>query len=196
MPEVRAVGIVPAAGSAERFGGRKLLADIDGAPLLEHTLAALLNGGIRTVIVVLGPDSDQIRTGVSALGGRAVRVVVNPDPSRGMLSSIQEGLLTFDRDEGIAVLPGDMPYVRAGTVATLLEVFGRSGAIVSPRYEGKRGHPVILPARLRAEILAADPRGNLHEVLRKHLDERHDVDVMDRGVVRDVDTLADMESTP
>lgn len=188
------VGIVPAAGSAERFGGRKLLADIDGSPLLAHTLRALLSGGIPMVVVVLGPEADEVRAGVPALGEGAVGVVVNPDPSRGMFSSIQAGLASFDREAGVAVLPGDMPYVQASTVATLLEAFGRSGQIVSPRYEGKRGHPVIVPRSLVAEILAADPNGNLHEVLRKHPDLRRDVDVMDRGVVRDVDTLADLGS--
>ncbi len=195
MPETRAVGIVPAAGSAERFGGRKLLADIDGSPLLEHTLRALIAGGIRSVVVVLGPEAHEVQAGIPALGEPAVRVAINPDPSRGMFSSIQVGLASFDREEGIAVLPGDMPYVRASTVATLLDVFGRSGAIVSPRYEGKRGHPVIVPASLVAEILAADPQSNLHEVLKRHPDRRLDVDVMDRGVVRDVDTLADLGST-
>ena len=67
-------------------------------------------------------------------------------------------------------------------------------AIVSPRYRGKRGHPVVLPPELRDEIRAADPSLTLHDILKRHPDLRVDVDVDDQGVVRDVDTVADLSS--
>src|SRR5438874_2450939 len=78
------------------------------------------------------------------------------------------------------------------TVAILLDVFRSAPAIVSPRYAGKRGHPVVLPPALRDEIRAADPSITLHDVLKRHPDLRVDVDVEDRGVVRDVDRVADL----
>src|SRR5437762_451275 len=56
-PSVRAVAVVTAAGSAERFGGKKLLTPIDGEPLLDHTIDALLDGGVAEVIVVVGRDA-------------------------------------------------------------------------------------------------------------------------------------------
>ena len=51
---MRAVAVVTAAGSAERFGGKKLLTPIDDEPLLDHTIDALLDGGVAEVIVVCG----------------------------------------------------------------------------------------------------------------------------------------------
>lgn len=186
------LAIVPAAGSAERFGTDKLLADVGGQPLLERTLRSLLDGGAERVIVVLGPGAEEVGEKIPALGEPRVRVEVNRDPSRGMLSSIQTGLREAKGDP-ILVLPGDMPYVTAGTVTLLLDAYRKRDAIASPRFDGKRGHPVVIPGRLRDEILEADPASaTLHDVLRGHASERVDVEVYDRGVLRDVDTPDDL----
>jgi molybdenum cofactor cytidylyltransferase len=190
---MRSVAVVPAAGSAERFGGKKLLTPIDGQPLLDRTIAALLDGGVGQVIVVVGPDADELKRDVNAFNDPRVWPVVNPDPSRGMFSSLQTGMAEAEGD-ALVVLPADMPYVQRGTVAILLEVFASRPAIVSPKYQGKRGHPAILPPALRDEIRAADPTTNLHEILKRHPEQRVDVDVDDRGVVRDVDRPADLDA--
>jgi molybdenum cofactor cytidylyltransferase len=192
---MRAVAIVTAAGSAVRFGGpkKKLLVPIDGKPLLDHTIRALLEGGAAEVIVVVGRDARaELERDVSAMLDARVRPVENPDPSRGMFSSIQEGAAQAQGDL-ILVMPGDMPYVSADTVRAVIAAYERRPAIVSPRYRGKRGHPVAFPSTLRDEIRAADPRATLHDVIQKHNHLRIDVEVEDRGIVRDVDTPADLE---
>jgi len=184
---------VTAAGSAERFGGKKLLTLIEGEPLLDRTIRALLDGGVSEVIVVVGRDARaELERDVNTLLDARVRAVENPDPSRGMFSSIQEGVAQAQGDV-ILILPGDMPFVAPATVRAVLDAYARKPAIVSPRYRGKRGHPVALPPALREEIRASDPRSNLHEVIKRHHELPVDVDVDDRGVVRDVDTLADLQ---
>ena len=188
---MRSVAVVPAAGSAERFGGRKLLTSVDGEPLLDRTISALLNGGVDQIVVVVGPDAEELTRDVNAFSDPRVWPVVNPDPSRGMFSSLQAGMAEVQGD-ALVVLPADMPFVQSGTVAILLDVFASRPAIVSPRFEGKRGHPVILPPALRDEIRAAEPTITLHDVLKRHANQRVDVDVQDRGVVRDVDRPADI----
>ena len=190
---MRTVAIVPAAGSAERFGGKKLLALIDGEPLLDRTISALLNGGVDQIVVVVGPDADDLTRDVNAFSDPRVWPVVNPDPARGMFSSLQAGMAEAAGD-ALVVLPADMPYVQSGTIAILLDVFSARPAIVSPRYNGKRGHPVILPPALRDEIRAAPPSITLHDVLKRHPDQRLDVDVQDRGVMRDVDIVGDLSA--
>jgi molybdenum cofactor cytidylyltransferase len=189
---MRAVAVVTAAGSAVRFGGGKLLTPIDGEPLLDHTIRALLDGGAAEVIVVVGHDARaELERDVNAMLDPRVRPVENPDPDRGMFSSIQEGVAQAQGD-AILVLPGDMPFVTPATVRAVLETYERKPAIVSPRYQGKRGHPVALPLSLREEIRSTDPRSNLHEVIKRHADMRVDVDVEDPGAVRDVDTADDL----
>jgi len=188
---MRSIGIVTAAGSAERFGGRKLLTPIDGEPLLDRTIGSLLDGGVDEIIVVVPKGSIELERDVNSFLDARVRPIENPDPSRGMFSSIQEAAAEADGD-AMVVMPGDMPFVRPETVATLLAAYARKAAIVSPRFNGKRGHPVVLPASLRDEIRAADPHVTLHEIIKKHQNERMDVDVDDRGVVRDVDRPEDL----
>ena len=189
---MRAVAIVTAAGSAERFGGKKLLTPIDGEPLLDHTIDALLEGGVAEVIVVVGRDGRaELERDVNAMLDPRVRAVENPDPSRGMFSSIQEGVAQAQGD-AILVMPGDMPFVSPDTVRAVIAAYERKPAIVSPRYHGKRGHPVALPGSLRDEIRAADPRATLHDVIHAHMHMRMDVEVSDPGVVRDIDRPEDL----
>ena len=189
---MRSVAIVPAAGSAERFGGRKLLAALeDGEPLLDRTIAALLDGGVDQIIVVVAPDADELQRDVNAFTDARVWPVVNPDPSRGMFSSLQAGMAEAEGD-ALVVLPADMPFVQGATVRLLLETFTAKPAIVSPRFNGKRGHPVILPPSLRDEIRAADPHLTLHDILKRHQDQRVDIAVDDQGVIRDVDRPEDL----
>ena len=192
---MRSIGIVTAAGSAERFGGRKLLTPIDGEPLLDRTIGSLLDGGVDEIIVVVPKGSIELERDVNSFLDARVRPIENPDPSRGMFSSIQEAAAEADGD-AMVVMPGDMPFVRPETVTTLLAAYARKAAIVSPRFNGKRGHPVVLPASLRDEIRAADPHVTLHEIIKKHQNERMDVDVEDRGVVRDVDRPEDLVEAP
>jgi molybdenum cofactor cytidylyltransferase len=193
---MRAVAVVTAAGSAERFGGKKLLTPIDGEPLLDHTIRALLEGGAAEVIVVVGPDARaELERDVNAMLDPRVRPVENPDPSRGMFSSIQEGVAQAQGD-AILVMPGDMPFVSPDSVRAVIAAYARKPAIVSPRYRGKRGHPVALPASLRDEIRAADSRATLHDIIHAHVEMRVDVDVEDRGIVRDVDRVEDLAPPP
>ena len=155
-------------------------------------MRSLLDGGVSAIVVVLGPEADRIRAGVPLLRDERVRAVINPDPARGMFSSLQAALSPGTSGEPLVVLPGDMPFVQAATVRLLLDTYERAPAIVSPRFHGKRGHPVILPPELGGEILAAEATSNLHLILRVHPDRRVDVAVEDEGVGRDVDTVGDL----
>jgi molybdenum cofactor cytidylyltransferase len=164
-----------------------MLARIDGTPLIELTVRSLTSGGVERVVVVLAPGEAEIAL------PQGIQVAVNPDPSRGMFSSIQEAL-RVDSGDPLIVLPGDMPFVSPETVRQLLATYAARPSVVSPRYRGKRGHPVVLPPHLRDEILDAEATTNLHEVLKRHAASRVDIDVADSGVTRDVDTPADLMS--
>jgi molybdenum cofactor cytidylyltransferase len=118
-----------------------------------------------------------------------VRVVTNPDPARGMLSSIQAGVAAADGDP-ILILPGDMPFVSAATVAAVIAACLRTGRIVSPRHDGRRGHPLALPGGCRGDILSAGLDQTLSDVLGGR--DRFVLDVADPGILRDVDVPGDL----
>jgi CTP:molybdopterin cytidylyltransferase MocA len=183
------IAIVPAAGKGNRFGGDKLLADVGGMPLLDRTLMCLLDGGVDQIVVVL-PPAGRFET-VRQLADPRVLIVVNPDPSRGMFSSIQAGVEAGGGDP-ILILPGDMPFVSSGTVLAVLAAQARTGGLVVPRHDGRHGHPIALPGRLRAEILRADATDRLNRVVQAAALDRLELDVDDAGVVRDVDVVGDL----
>lgn len=192
MPKAHAVAIVPAAGFAERFGSDKLLVKVGERTMIEATVRSLLEGGVKKVVVVVPPDSDAVRD--ILMGIDDVEIVTNRSRERGMFSSIQAGAREADGDP-ILVLPGDQPWVEPATIAALLDRYDKEKAIVSPRYSGKRGHPVVIPGKYRDEITGAGEGVTLHEILRAHAGERVDMDVYDRGVVHDVDVPADLGET-
>ena len=190
-----ALAIVPAAGSGRRFGhSLKLLTPVDGVPMLERTLRALLDGGVDAVVVVVA-RSVQFDA-VTALADPRVRTVVNADPLRGMLSSIQTGVEFAVRKATkpavVLIHPGDMPFVRPETVATIVRSCQDTGRIVCPVYCGDRGHPVAMPAAIMDDILAAPLTETLAYVLDRFPGGRTLLEVDDAGVVRDIDVPSDL----
>lgn len=183
------VAIVPAAGKAERFGGAKLLARIGNDVLLDRTLRSLLDAGVDRTIVVVAPGADL--GAALLLADPRVRTVVNPDPSRGMFSSIRAGVAVADGDP-VVVLPADMPFVSSATVAAVAAGCVREHRIVAPVHEGRRGHPVAFPASLRPAILLASPESTLKTALASTGATWHELLVDDSGVLRDVDWVEDL----
>ncbi len=118
--------------------------------------------------------------------------VVNPDPSAGMLSSVQCGLRAFREElDAVFVWPVDHPLVERDTVMAMIAAFQSAGApVVVPTHGGKRGHPVLFAARVLPELLAADPSHSARSVVHAHAD-RLELPVADGGVVVDIDTPED-----
>lgn len=185
-----AAAIVPAAGKGERFGGAKLLALIDGEPLLERTLRSLLDAGLAELIVVTAPGADF--SAVRLIADARVRVIQNPDPSRGMFSSIRQGLEEAVGADPILVLPADMPFVRSETAASVIRACERTSQIVLPTYRGKHGHPIGFPAAIRADVLASPFDSTLKAALALTGVDHFELNVDDPGILRDVDVRQDL----
>jgi molybdenum cofactor cytidylyltransferase len=179
-------GIILAAGASSRMGTPKALLDYRGETFLGR-LVRVLGASCNPVIVVLGYHADVLRQQVPA----PARVVINPDPSRGQLSSLQTGLAAVPADaDGFAFIPVDSPAVAQDTVAKLARMFERrnpSTLFVIPRQSGKRGHPVVAARSIAAEILALPAAAEAREVVHAHVDCTEYVDVDDPGIFTDVD---------
>jgi molybdenum cofactor cytidylyltransferase len=185
----RVVAVVPAAGASTRFGSWKPVADVGGVPLIERTLASLLAADVHRVVVVIR-DGDRFDA-VPSFADARVSTMVNPDPARGMFSSIQIGLAAADGDV-VLVLPADMPFVAAGTVREVSDRAAATGALVVPTHDGRRGHPIAIPGSLCHGLAALDPATTLKDALASLALSRHLLEVADPGVLRDVDLPADL----
>jgi molybdenum cofactor cytidylyltransferase len=179
-------GIILAAGASSRMGTPKALLDFRGETFLDR-LIRVLGGVCDPVIVALGYHADEIRA--ASHGGRA-RFVVNPDPSRGQLSSLQTALAEVPADaEGVLFMPVDCPAAEAETVRRIADAFysPEKPLLVIPRYDGHRGHPVCARRELIAEFLALPPTAQAKEVVRRHTDRTLYLDILDAGVLSDID---------
>lgn len=188
-PQHRLVAVVPAAGQSTRFGSRKLIADVGGVPLLERTLASLLEAGIERVVVVVR-DGDAFDA-VPSLADARVTTIVNPDPARGMFSSIQAGLAVAGGDV-VLVLPADMPFVPASAIVAVAARAAETGSVVVPVHDGRKGHPIAIPRALCDRLLALAPTATLKDALAGFGVAPSRLAVDEAGILLDVDVPADL----
>jgi CTP:molybdopterin cytidylyltransferase MocA len=103
-----------------------------------------------------------------------------------MLSSLQCGLAAISEEvDAFLFTPVDLPKINKETVEQLAQAAG-SAPIVIPRCHGRRGHPVLMDASLRTELLAAS--GSPRDIVDRHADQVRYLDVEDDGILVDVDT--------
>jgi molybdenum cofactor cytidylyltransferase len=146
-------GIVLAAGEGKRFGGCKQTAMLDGRPLLEHALRAMLAvPAISPVVVVLGAHADAIRSEVDFSG---VDVVVCDRWAEGQSASLQAGVTALGDVEAAVITLGDQPFISPQVIAGVLDHRGRHLA-VRATYDGAPGHPVLLERRLLDHVVELD----------------------------------------
>lgn len=185
------VGVLLAAGGSSRFGERnKLLAEIDGEPLVRRAARTLLDSRVSRVVAVLGHQSSAVQ---EALADFDVAFVVNDAYERGLSTSVEHGArVAADGDADAAMfLPGDMPFVDSATVNLLVDCFAGSVAdAVAAAYEGQRGNPVLFGADHFDALCAVDGDVGGRDIL---LDDGVLLDTDDAGVVTDIDTQDDLE---
>lgn len=187
-------GVVLAAGTSSRFAsGNKLLARVEGMPVVERVLGVARRSALDDVVAVVGHDANAVTDAIAHLD---VPTRLNDEYGEGQSTSVRLGI-DVAREEGwdaAMILLGDMPFVRPRTVDELVEAY-RTGAatIVAPRYEGERGNPVLFD-QAHFETLAGVDGDRGGRALVSNHDGTAFVETDDRGVRRDVDTEADLPS--
>jgi molybdenum cofactor cytidylyltransferase len=187
--------IILAAGESSRMGTPKaLLRDRDGEIFIRRIVRSLADAGLASPVVVTGRHHALVVEALSESALPAVRVVRNPDPARGQLSSLWAGMDEACRPEihAIVVTLVDVPLVAPSTIHSVIEAWRRTRApIVRPAVGVRRGHPVIFDRAVFDELRRAPVDAGARVVVRAHFDEIIDVPVDDPGCIVDVDTPED-----
>lgn len=197
-------GVLLAAGQGTRWradpgggDGAKLLAPLDGQPIVRHAAAMLVRAGVREIYVVTGPDPEPVTQALAGLvrpGGPALHVVPNPEAARGLGRSVAVGIAALSPDvEAAIVALGDQPRVPDAVPHALLTAWRGTGApIVAPRYAGGvRGNPVLFDADLFRELRRLDGDEGARSVIQRSADRVRLVD-FDFAMPVDVDTPEDL----
>jgi CTP:molybdopterin cytidylyltransferase MocA len=180
----RVSGVVLAAGAGRRMGTPKADLVVDGRRLVDRAVAVMAHGGCDEIVVV-------IRAGTGPVDG--ARVVVNPDPERGMRSSLVAGLDVATGD-AMAVMLVDTPGIEAEAVAAVLDRWrANPERIVVADFDGRRGHPIVMAAeKWRAAVAMAGADEGARRYLAANADMVDDLDVS--GDPTDLDRPEDLQA--
>ena len=181
--------VILAAGGGTRLGGvAKALLPIGDHTYLDRIVATAREANVtELVVVVAAPFASDVRPQAIALGAT---VIDNPDPARGMASSIALGFAALAASDAALLWPVDHPFVAPETLRSLRYAL-QGHAAARPRHQGRGGHPPLIARSLWPALAACADHGARAVLAAADVVE---VNVADAGVVRDVDTREDLVS--
>jgi molybdenum cofactor cytidylyltransferase len=185
--------ILLAAGQSARMGQPKQLLDWHGRPLVRHMAEVALSSRLDGAVVVLGAYAPAVRAALDGLSG-PLELVACADYAAGQAASLRCGLATLPSEAGAAlVLLVDQPLVTPALIDQLCAAFvaDPTALAVVPRYQGRRGNPVLLSAGLFAELRTLEGDHGARDLLQRHAARVRWLDLDDPAVVTDLDTPAD-----
>lgn len=175
------VGIVLAGGSSTRAKINKLLLEVDRKPLISHTINTI-SPFVDRVIVVTGRYHDELCKVITN-----AEIVFNSNYELGMFSSVLAGARAALGND-VLLIPGDITNVSENSIRSLL--LG-SKDIRIPSFNGVRGHPVYLSKQMIDELVEEPVDSRLCDFIAKHNSETEIIEVNDKFINFDVDTIED-----
>jgi molybdenum cofactor cytidylyltransferase len=179
--------ILLAAGQSKRMGSSKQLLELADKPVIRWCLDALLDAGLKNIIVVLGPTGQAI---IDPIKDYPLEIVWNTDPESDMAGSVKAGLKALgNKISAILVFPVDHPLVAAETIKTMINTNAKlPDKIIIPTYNDRKGHPVIFPRTLIEEIFTLP---TLRDIIHKEPQRVHLAAVHDDGIILNMNTPPD-----
>ena len=184
-----------AAGQSRRMGGpNKLLAEVDGTPMVAYVARRLLASRARPIIAVLGNQANAVD---SALGKLPVERVCNPEFAGGLSTSLKRGIAALPPDLGGALIClGDMPLISGRHIDRLIAAFNplEGRAIIVPTRRGKRGNPVLWSKRFFPEMAELAGDVGAKHLIGEHAELVAEVEMDDDAILVDIDTPEALEA--
>jgi molybdenum cofactor cytidylyltransferase len=180
--------IILSAGASGRMGSPKALLKIGKKTFLQHIIEILTNQSIKQIHVVLGADADEIKPSIAGL---SVNVIVNYQWQNGQLSSLIAGLDAIHETQatGVLVWPVDHPIVSGIVINEMINAFeNHPDTIIIPKYDERRGHPVIFPQSIFNDLRSAPLNEGARSVVRGNEDMVYEVDTGEEGILINIDT--------
>jgi molybdenum cofactor cytidylyltransferase len=192
MPIHSIAPVILAAGDSMRMGYPKALLPLGNDIFLNRILKTVRDIGLLEPTVILGKSASIIKPHIDDSGAK---ILINPDPDRGQLSSIQIALTNLGPEIDAALIwPVDIPAVPADLVRRLAELFLNSDALISfPVCGDKRGHPAIFHRSLFREFIEAPLAEGPQKILLRHNHETSMLAVQESATIKDIDTPSDYE---
>ena len=189
-----------AAGFSRRFGTNKLLAPYEGTRMYRVLLDRLVNileYDASVIDITIVTQYKEIEDEVNRIGrdtGLTVRCVINPDPSKGISSSIKcavrclmednaelvpsdthinsHGWTADVPDEAIIFFVADTPYLTERTVTEFIQGFAESGKrLACIGRDGEMGNPGGFGVEFIPELMQLEGDRGAKRILLAHRDD-------------------------
>ncbi len=192
--------ILLTAGRSSRMGQDKALLKIGEISVIEHILRELIPIS-ESVIIVFGKNYELIKEHLqsSFLDLSNVHFSVNHQAHLGMYSSIKNGFSAVSGKNPVLLHMIDQPFVAEEIYTDLVESFDDTHLIFQPAITsgGKKkiGHPILFAPAFIKDILAEPNDGNLRGLIGKFPHKRKFVEVNDKGILQNINTLEEFKKT-
>ena len=182
-------GILLAAGASKRFGSDKLLHALAGNTPVAVAALVRLRAAVPHVIAVVRPGAPRL---ADLLSENGATVILCANADEGMGASLAAAVGASGDVAGWVIALADMPYIRPETISKIADALAAGAAIAAPTYRGERGHPVGLASRFRPQLQALRGDAGARALLKQNAGLIELIEADDPGVVRDIDTPADL----
>lgn len=164
------------------MGRFKPLLPLGNETVLERVIRVFRKAGVGDVRVIVGHRRGDL---IPMIKRTNAKVVINPNYSTGMFSSVQAGVNSIPGDsEAFFIHPVDIPMIYASTIIKMIDWYDDyEGMILYPCYRGNKGHPPLVPGKFSKAIIRADVSGKLNDVLASFKRDSMDLEVEDPNIL-------------
>ena len=185
--------ILLAAGQSKRMDGEnKLTKEIQGVPLIKHSVKNILASSVGELIIVLGYQKEIIEKLIDK--NNKIKFVFNKDFESGMASSIKTGLNNLsEKTESFFICLGDMPMVGHDIYNQLIKSKANKEMIV-PTYKGQQGNPVLFNKSMKEKVMDISGDIGAKKILELNKDKILNLEINDQSITKGFDTQDNFNS--
>jgi molybdenum cofactor cytidylyltransferase len=185
--------ILLAAGQSKRMNGEnKLAKEIQGIPLIKHSVKNILVSSIDELIIVLGYQKEIIEKLIDK--NEKIKFVFNKDFESGMASSIKTGLDNLsEKTEAFFICLGDMPMVNHDIYNQIMGSKNNKEIIV-PTYKGQQANPVLFSNSMKDKIINIQGDIGAKKILELNKNKIFNLEINDQSITKDFNTKSNFNS--
>ena len=192
MGEIAIALLAAGCGSRLKLSHPKPLTLFRGKPLISHAVEAARDTGFAPIFCVVGYKAQAVSKAIPP----HVSVVLNPNWSQGIASSLQAALrmlqTTYPQVRAVCIGLADQPFISAIAYQRLVSAYNQGAAFAVATYGGQRQNPVLIAHTLWPRMLAITGDQGAKQLM-KHLPVT-EVPCDDVANPADIDTVEDLKA--
>jgi molybdenum cofactor cytidylyltransferase len=195
--------IMLAAGLSSRMNGEnKLTKQINGIPLINHSLKNILGSSVNEIIVVVGYEKNILKKII--VENKKIKIIYNKDYKNGIASSIKIGIKNISKKtEAFFISLGDMPNVNQNVYNKLIKARNKYNKklkvqhkkeIIIPTHKGKNGNPILFSKYMKNKIMKIEGDAGAKSLIELNMNKILKIPFKNDGIVLDFDKPEDFNS--